>query len=374
MKKILALLMAITLLFSLCACNQDTEGVSSNEPDVSSSDDFVKPENYAAVIGLTINPEFEIYIDGDENLLALNAVNDDAKAIENDIDLSKKDIGSVVSAIVKKAYEAGYMQSGGSMTLKAIEVLDSALNIGDTVKKASDAAETAINELNIDFKVNPEEDNAEDTTSETSSNQDTSFEEETSLENETSKIEPEEPTESKPEEPTESKPEGTVSEENKPETSKPEESEPEEITPSEPTTLNPKTNIEMDETKEYIGNKYSPYDENTVEAHGVSFTEECIILLSPVFVTEDSGDEIPEGRAPIIYNNKEYYRIGAGQTPHYYEITDTEIILKNSFWEEEEKTCAKMVLLSDGTLKVTYSSIDKFAVGDILSLEWSYLS
>lgn len=347
MKKILALLMAITLLFSLCACKKDGDVLSNNESDVTETVEFVKPEDYATVIGLKINPEFELYLDKEDNLLALNAVNEDAKAMEKDIDLSKKDLASVVSAIITKTDESGYLKSGGYMVFKAIQVLDSNINSSKILKKANDSAKDTLDKLNIDFDVNIEE-GTDDTVSETSSKQDTSSKQETSSKTEDA--------------------------DNKEETSSKNESA--DNSPKEPTVVNPKTNIKVG--KEYVGNKYSVEDENTITAGGICIDDSAIvILLSANFVVEGYDPNMPTDRTPLIYGGKKYYRYGAGQTPCYYELTDTELIVKNTVWSETETINAKLQLLSDGTLKVTYvgeEQASRFKVGDILSIEWNYLS
>ncbi len=347
MKKILALLMAITLLFSLCACKKDGDVLSNNESDVTETVEFVKPEDYATVIGLKINPEFELYLDKEDNLLALNAVNEDAKVMEKDIDLSKKDLASVVSAIITKAQEKGYATQGGYMILK---ILDSNKTDETAIlKKASDAAKKTFDELLMDFHIKTEE-GEEEVVSDISSKEETSSKEDTSSKEETS---------------------SKVEESNKTDTSSKEETA--ENKPAAPTVLNPKTNIKKFE--EYVGNKYSVEDDNHIIAGGISFEDDVAVLLSATFVLEGSEPDIPTSRTPVVYGGKKYYRCGSGFSPSSYELTDTEIIIKS--FSDGSTVLSKMQLLSDGTLKVTYVSADeawRFKVGDILSIEWNYLS
>ena len=302
MKRILALLMAITLLFSLCACKKDGEVLSNNESDIKDSADFVKPENYAAIIGLKINPEFELYIDDDEKLLALNAVNDDAKAIKDGVDLSESDIGSVVSAIVKKANESGYVKTGGYMTLKVVNVLDSSrINAAATLKKASDSAKKTVSDLNIDFDVRTDEEEQKDTTSDTSSENDTSSKQETSSKNDTS-----------------SKQETSSKDENNNKTENSSKEETGANKPEEPTIVNPKTHLKKGE--EYVSKNVWREDDIYLAAGGISVDdEEIVILLTVNFAPEGHDPNMPTDRTPLVYGGKKYYRYGAGQTPCYYE-------------------------------------------------------
>ena len=313
MKKLLIFFMAISLLFSFCACGNKAPS-SDNSSDIADNSQFVKPDNYAVVLQLKINPEFELYLDNTNTLLALNSVNADAKAIEKDLDLSSKDLTSVITSIVKAAKEKGFLKENNGVSFKIIEVKDTTVNPDDVLNAAKTAAD----------RTDTESDISSDTASQ---------EEETQ--------------------------------------SKPVESNPVESKPAEPATLNPKTNLKLDE--EYVGNKYKVYDETNIYAGGIAVYEDganglYCLLLTAMFVNDGTG-----GVKPLTYNGKTYYRAGAGQTPHYIELTDTEIIVKNSFYEDTEKVVVKMVLLSDGTIKVTYSQHEDFSAGDILSIDWNYL-
>lgn len=77
MKKYLFFILIITILLSLLSgC-----GVSDNKP--SSIDSlFVKPEKYAAIVNVQINPSFDIYLDENAIVLAIEPKNEDAKAID----------------------------------------------------------------------------------------------------------------------------------------------------------------------------------------------------------------------------------------------------------------------------------------------------
>ena len=82
MKKLVALFLALTLCLSLCACGK---GGNEGSSAPGGNNAFVKPENYASVLLVTINPQIRLYLDKDSNVLAVEPVNDDAKSISKEV-------------------------------------------------------------------------------------------------------------------------------------------------------------------------------------------------------------------------------------------------------------------------------------------------
>ncbi|MBE7002142.1 MAG: hypothetical protein E7421_05570 [Ruminococcaceae bacterium] len=129
--------------------------------------------------------------------------------------------------------------------------------------------------------------------------------------------------------------------------------------------LNPKTNLS---TKEYVGNfKVSGTD---LIGAGIQKDGDVLLVLDRIFTSEP--DEDHKGGAQLIYKGKTYYSVGAGQTPHYYELTDTEVVIKGGYWgsDDTEAVTIKLILQGDGTLKVTYSTNANFPVGAILTTDY----
>ncbi len=125
--------------------------------------------------------------------------------------------------------------------------------------------------------------------------------------------------------------------------------------------LNPKTNLS---SEEYVGN-FGVSGTELIGA-GIQLDGETLIVLERYFTSAPSEED--RIGTPIVYKGTNYYSQGAGQTPHYYELTDTEIIVKGSYWgENADAVTIKMVLQADGMLKVTYSTNERFPVGTILS-------
>ncbi len=138
-------------------------------------------------------------------------------------------------------------------------------------------------------------------------------------------------------------------------------------------TLAPKENIKID--AEYVSTDYIDAGQGEIYAGGISIHTEgggdeypiYALLLSATF--SNAPEDGPGGRPAVQFNGKSYYRIGAGMTPHVIEFTDTEIIVKNSFYEEYNGTpTLKLIMLGNGDLKVTHSTNSDYKVGAILSI------
>lgn len=111
MKKILALILCVLLLASFAAC--------AAKPNA----DFKAPENYTAVIKVTINPEANLYVDAQNVVLAIEYINTDAKdtyeKIENKIVGAPLDSG--VKTLIDTASDAGFFADEKKVTVDIVE-------------------------------------------------------------------------------------------------------------------------------------------------------------------------------------------------------------------------------------------------------------
>ncbi|MBQ8338730.1 MAG: hypothetical protein IJY33_06270, partial [Oscillospiraceae bacterium] len=101
MKKLLAVILALLLLLGLTACGKDADTGADADAD------FEKPEDYASVILVTINPQFRLYLDAEGTVLAVEPANDDAKSIAEGIKTQKGSIDEVVEGIVADRIDLG---------------------------------------------------------------------------------------------------------------------------------------------------------------------------------------------------------------------------------------------------------------------------
>ena len=69
MKKILAAALALCLLLALGACGNSDRPAPADSSD--EQDAFVTPAGCVTVLQITINPQFRLYLDADDKVLAV---------------------------------------------------------------------------------------------------------------------------------------------------------------------------------------------------------------------------------------------------------------------------------------------------------------
>lgn len=202
MKKIIALILVLIFVFTLSACGNKDTASDTNISAPTSSETFVKPENYTTVLLVSINPQFKLYLDESNKVLAVEPVNDDAKSFCDNIGFENKSVEAVVGNIVEKANEKGFIKGNAVVNFKITEQKDGvdSSNILTTVVSAANQKAT---ELKIEIKVETKESDNSQTTETTSENKQTgeSSKTETSSKNEGNTSKPTtttKPTESKP--------------------------------------------------------------------------------------------------------------------------------------------------------------------------------
>lgn len=176
MKKFLALLLAFTLIFVLCACGNETTSSdpSSSKPAQSGTVDFVKPENYASVVLVTINPQFRLYLDVAGEVLAVEPVNDDAKSIAKSITAKTGNIETVIENIVTATDNGGFVKGAVTVNFEITEIKDTQVNTETILNKAKTSADNSFKELNVEAEIKTSvSENANNTASSDSTSNDT---------------------------------------------------------------------------------------------------------------------------------------------------------------------------------------------------------
>lgn len=169
MKKLIALMLVIAFVFTLSACN-DKNTASNPDTNVSTgSETFVKPENYASVLLVSINPQFKLYLDENNNVLAVEPVNEDAKSFSKSIDFKNKSIETVIGNIVEQANENGFIKENVTVNFEIAEQKE-AINNSDILSKAVSAANKKATELKIEIKAEIKESDNSQTTETNSEN------------------------------------------------------------------------------------------------------------------------------------------------------------------------------------------------------------
>lgn len=152
-KKLLAIILALALIFVFAACDsKDTASTDSGKTD-SSNADFVKPENYASVVLVTINPQFRLYLDAAGEVLAVEPVNDDAKSISNKITTQTGNIENVIENIVSATNEGGFVKENATVNFEITEIKDTAVNTETVLDKVKTSADDSFKKLEITVEV-----------------------------------------------------------------------------------------------------------------------------------------------------------------------------------------------------------------------------
>lgn len=169
MKKLIALMLVIAFVFTLSACN-DKNTASNPDTNVSTgSETFVKPENYASVLLVSINPQLKLYLDENNNVLAVEPVNEDAKSFSKSIDFKNKSIETVIGNIVEQANEKGFIKENVTVNFEIAEQKEE-INNSDILSKAVSAANKKATELKIEIKAEIKESDNSQTTETNSEN------------------------------------------------------------------------------------------------------------------------------------------------------------------------------------------------------------
>ncbi len=161
MKRIPALMLALILLFTLAACGgtenppTDTGAAGTGE---NQTEQFVKPENYASVLLVTINPQLRLYLDANGTVLAVEAVNEDAVEIAENISFSNQSVDSVVEKIVTAANEKGLIkEENATIHLSVTETTSQQASPAEILNKAQSGATRATASISIPVSVQTED-------------------------------------------------------------------------------------------------------------------------------------------------------------------------------------------------------------------------
>ncbi|MBE6750343.1 MAG: hypothetical protein E7560_04190 [Ruminococcaceae bacterium] len=178
MKKLLCLMLSILVLFGCVAgCKKND---TSSDSDTTKAEGFVKPESYASVILVTINPQFRLYISENNEVLAVEPVNDDAKSIAKEIKFEGKKIETVVENLITVSADNGFVKENAEINFTVSEVVNDSINPDALLNKVKDSAQKKLEKLDIKaeittaFVTEPNEDNSQaDTPSDTTSSDNT---------------------------------------------------------------------------------------------------------------------------------------------------------------------------------------------------------
>lgn len=152
MKKILAILLALSLICCLFAgCGGSSTDTSSGT--ASGEQTFQKPENYASVVKVTINPEFNLYLDENGFVLAVEPLNDDAKAITIKVTEENKEISTFVKELVSETKEKGFLKDNAEIKVETEKAETLAEKVAEAVAAIEETFKTEASALGITVTV-----------------------------------------------------------------------------------------------------------------------------------------------------------------------------------------------------------------------------
>lgn len=166
MKKIISFISVIVLVFALSACNgkNTLSNINTNTPK--QSETFIKPENYASVLRISLNSQFNLYLDENNNVLVVEPVNNDAKSFFDSVDYKSGSFENVIGNIIEQANDMGFIKENTIVNFEIIKK-NSEIDYNDILTKAVSVAQGKAKELNVEIKTQVKE-NTEDISNETS--------------------------------------------------------------------------------------------------------------------------------------------------------------------------------------------------------------
>lgn len=382
-------MLVIVFVFTLSGCNSKDTSSNIDTSTPEQSETFIKPENYASVLLISINPQFKLYLDENNNVLAVEPINKDAKSFSNSIDFENKSIETVIGNIVEQSNENGFIKENVTVDFEIVEKQDGAGD-NDILAKAVSATEAKAKELNIEIKTQikeiTEESSSKTETTETSKSTTTKTEETTQPEQSTSTTKPTH---------THSYSNATCTTPQKCSCGQTKGSalghKWQEATCKAPKTcsvckategnignhkyisgkctycnekqiINPKNGLKTS------GNYYKVSTDDNGNYTLIVYTfQNSFVGVNGVYSTNEEWKESDE---TISYKGKTYYPVGYGGPLPEYTLTDTEIIVKYSESEPEFAGIEyRLIINYEYDLEVTYSSDSgMFKKGDILDL------
>jgi len=150
MKRLFAMILVLTLVFALCACGKEQDSPAST-PAPADPETFTPPENYASVVLVSINPQFRLYLDAEDNVLAVEPVNDDAKTIAGKV--TTGNIETVIEKIVTASKDGGFVTESATVDIEITEIKADTVNPETLLEKAESSAVDSFQKLEIEAEV-----------------------------------------------------------------------------------------------------------------------------------------------------------------------------------------------------------------------------
>lgn len=141
LEKGLLIILAMCLMFALGGCGKVT--------------DDAKTGAYDSVVDITINPSFRVYLDINTNIVSVDQLNDDAKAVCQNLSLEGKSFDIGLSEIVEESINQGFVKDDKTVSVTVVEA-DSEVYAPDILQHTQEILTDILSAHNIEAKTNIE--------------------------------------------------------------------------------------------------------------------------------------------------------------------------------------------------------------------------
>ncbi len=379
MKKILMIVLVCVLSLScLNGCKQDTEK-TKKETAQNEETTFVKPKEYETVLTVTINPIFRLYLNSGNEVIAIEPVNKDAKSIVNDIDQKTKKLDEVIKNIVECADENNFLKKDATVDVKIVETTSAQDKQTEILVIVKDTVKDNFVGVNVNTSVDIED-------SKKDKNNQLNKEEASDPKNNIEDKKQNQTAQSNTAEHKHQYAQETCTTPKKCSCGATEGKAlghkwadatcqaPKTCTVCKETTGNKGAHVYENSKCKFCkhelvpvlktNHKYTTYNffEDSANAITLTFTNQGVVTYMFNFYST-SDDEADDINNNVKHDGKTYYWIGGGgNVPYSYTVSKNEIVIS-----QENTITKKLTILSDGTLKATYSDGNDFLVGSVFN-------
>lgn len=154
MKKYAILLLACLLLFLPGCGKAESETKPKDETETSESkQDDLKDLEYAAILRVKINPEMNLFLDAENQVLAVEYLNDDAKEAFSKLSMKGITLEEAMKQIIATSVEKGYLTDGKTISVDVVESDEKQIAVQELTDKIQASVQQGLSEQQIGAKL-----------------------------------------------------------------------------------------------------------------------------------------------------------------------------------------------------------------------------
>ena len=111
------------------------------------------PEDYAAAVVITINPQIKLYLNENRMVIGTEYLNEDAKDAFSEVALEGDTLEDSMKLLVDAAVESEYLADGKDVKIEIAEIREESLNSEEICNLMESAAAAAVEEHQIEATV-----------------------------------------------------------------------------------------------------------------------------------------------------------------------------------------------------------------------------